>query len=140
MSEETLKQIIEAINEGKRNSVSPEEILEDIKQIFPPERIIIEKEPKTPKEQLEYMKAWREEQKKLKKIRDKEEKERLKIEKAKGRTSFYCYNCKKAVKITNPEDNQADIVQKKNRTKKNITISNFCPICSNLIKSFGGYL
>lgn len=141
MNPETqLKEIISYIEEGKKIGLTSNEVIINIKGVIPPEIEYIEKEPITPKSKLEYLRLWRLEQKNKNKIQLKEDRERFKIEKALKRTSFFCYNCKENIIVSNPEDNKASVVQKKNRSKKSINISNKCNKCMNKLNSFGGWV
>lgn len=135
-----IDQIKDILREGKELNVSPEELLDSILQLIP-EKIIHVQEPyKTSPEKLQYLKEYRLEQKRLQKIRDKEMKKQQKIDKALERTTFFCYNCKKNVKISNPETNTSEIVRKSHLRNPKILIINKCPICSNIVRGFGGYL
>lgn len=128
---------INQIKEFLGEPCSDEEKFLLIKDLLPKEIVYIEKEPKTSKKQLEYMKAWRLEQKKFKTIREKEAKEAQKINTALKREKGFCFHCKEAQNIINPSHK---IVLKTNRTKKQILVISECPKCQNLIKSHGGYL
>ena len=140
-----IKRLQTCLDEGKKTGASYEEIFGDVKQIIPPEiktiEIIkeVEKKPASSKERLEYLRQYRKDQKEIKKNKDKEEQERLKIEKALKRTSFVCYNCKERVIIPNPNENKASFRRKGNRVRENIVISNRCPQCNGEIKLFGGF-
>ncbi len=141
-----LKKIRAMIKEGDDMGLTSEEVMINIKHIIPTETEYIEKiveverKPTSTKEKLDYMRQWRKDKKDLKKIEQEDQKEALKIEKAKKRVSFFCYKCQKNVSINNPSDNEANIIQKPNRDKKSIIVSNKCPICSNKLSSFGGWL
>ncbi len=134
-----LKQIIQTIKEGRDHGITSEEILGDIDQIRPPRIVEVEKAPVSSEEELEYLRKYRLEQKEIKKIKNEEEKKQAKIEKAKERVNFFCYRCKKNVRVENPLTNEANIIQKRNRAKKSIIISNKCPFCLINLNGFGGW-
>jgi len=140
-SENILKEIEKEIQIGKKHNISAEEILQSIKNNWlPPEKIYIQPETKTPKEKLEYLRAYHLEQKRIKKIKAEEERKQEKIKKALQRTAFFCYNCKKNIRINNPEDNKSSTKLKKNGRYPCIIITNICPHCDSKVKAFGGYL
>ncbi len=137
-----LKKIIACVKEGKANGLEAKEILIDLEQVYPPRTIIkeIEKEPVSSEEKLLYMKNYRKIKKEEAQIDTEREKIAFKINRAKERTYFKCFNCKEGFYITNPEDNIATIVKKHNRINENIQISNFCPKCGKKVTMGGGIL
>jgi len=131
---------IKGILRDMPKEVSAEEVILALEDILPPKIIYQEVETKTPKEKLEYLKAYRLEQKRIEAIKNKEQAKQSKIDKALKRTSFFCYNCKQNVKIADPESNKHQLIRRKNDKRPKIQILNICPICSREIKGFGGYL
>lgn len=141
-----VKEIKCILKESEEMGAGNNEIILQIIDLLPEkiveiERVVeIEKKPISSKEKLEYLKFWRENQKELNKIEEIKQREAIKIKKAKERKSFFCYNCQKSVSINDTSSNEAEVIKKPSRTKKSIIISNKCPICSKIIKSFGGWL
>ncbi len=132
-----LKRIINSIERGQEDGVSSKEILDDLQQTMPPKIIIKEKEPKSSPEQLEYLKNYRLMKKENLKIQNEKDLLQLKIQKAKERVSFFCYECKRSV-IVDSKDNKHDIIKKPNRTHQSLIILNKCNECGRNIKAFGG--
>lgn len=133
-----LKKIIDVIKDGLANGITAQEILLGIEEVRPSRVIEIEKEPKTTKEQREYMKSWREEKKRAEKIKDRMLREDETLEKCLKRTGFMCNQCGR-VKISDPKTNTHQYIQKKNRKRVSIVIINKCPKCQGTIKLFGGF-
>ncbi len=136
--EEEVKRILGAISEYKESGLLPEELLLMIDAIRPVKVIEVEKEPITTEKQREYMRGWREEQKRTVKIKDRTLREREKLDKCLKRTGFLCNTCGR-VKISDPSTNKYQYVQKNNRKRTSIVIINNCPKCQGIIKLFGGY-
>ena len=135
---EEVRRIIESVKEFEEVGLTPEELLGMIDEIRPVKVIEIEKEPITSKEQREYMQNWREEQKRVSKIKDRELKERDKLEKCLKRTGFMCNECGR-IKISDPKTNTYQYVQKNNRKRVSIVIINNCSKCGRTVKLFGGF-
>lgn len=140
--ERQLMRIISIIKDGRANNVTPEEICMGIKEIIPPEQIIITPEPKTSPEKLQYLKEYRELQKKYKVLaRQQNSKQAIRqkrIDKSLKRTSFFCFACKEAIKC-NPEKNNHEFVIKRGQPQRKLIIKNVCGLCSGEVKAFGGY-
>ena len=133
-----LKEIRAIIKEGDDMGLTSEEVMLNIKCIIPAEIEYIEKEPITTEKQREYMRGWRENRDRVSKIKDRELREQDKLDNCLKRTGFMCNSCGR-VKISDPNTNKYEYVQKKNRNRVSIVIINNCPKCKGLIKLFGGY-
>ena len=140
-----VRRIRSILSEAEEMGITDQEIMLQIKDIVPKETIEVErivykeKEPINSKEQLEYMKKWRSRKKYLDKMDETEAKKEAKIKNAKKRTSFFCYSCNKPIKINNPEDNEFKIIQKRNKNKKQINITNVCSK-GHKLNAFGGWV
>jgi len=140
---DTKEELIEILEDLKENRISYDEVLTFIRQKIPPEVQYIEKPLKSTKKQLDYQKEYTIQRKKYrqlsKKVNKKEAIKELKVQKAKERTSFFCFKCKEAVKVDSTKNN-ITFKRKRGYNQDKIIISNHCPLCGNITKSFGGIL
>lgn len=132
--------IRKAFEEAKKRGISDEELYNDLLQIFPSRIEYRQIERKSTPRQLEYARMRREELKERKEIEEKETRIKNQLKKRLERANYFCFYCRKLVKVEDTSTNKFEIIQKKHRVKKSIIISNVCPFCKRTIKMFGGYL
>ena len=110
-----------------------EELENDYFSYVVQEKIVyVEKERKTPPEELERQKRYREWKKEDAKEKDEEKRRRQKIMRAlDNRTEGYCYTCKKNIEC---KDKKWELKDEK------IIILYNCPDCKTACKSYGGNL
>lgn len=132
-----LQELKTFIEESEDNEVSEAEILEGLTQYVPERLVYIEKAPQSSPERLQYLKEYHKYRKLLAQIKDKDNIEKQKIEKAKQRKSGYCYKCKSMSEIINP---QVKIEQKRGRSKKSLIIESICSKCKVKMRTWGGSL
>lgn len=139
---ERLNNIKFYIKKYEQQGLTADEIIMQLEQLrlLAPVKIVEVEKPVQNPEKAQYLKEWRKEKKKIEMIKEKENIQMIKIKKALERNKFFCFICKKSVIVEDVKNNEYEFKFKRNNKNQSIIVKNKCPICSNLIKSFGGFI
>lgn len=140
-TKDKLSYISDLMQKIKQGEITGEEGLLALREIIPEKVIYQSVENKCSPEQIAKQKEYNQMRKKYLELSKKqnsiEELRKAKIQRAKLRESFFCFDCKKSV-IADQDKNKIKLKKRYSSTKEKIVIENECPHCHGIIRAYGG--